>query len=261
MNDLIVIRDPACERCEELLLRRNELKKECLFLELEYTRTFGELIIALFKKQIECAQKKKAIEFCQIALNRGETPDEAQLARFIQRETQKMRRHLDELISRYDSAKDAEAITQADAIKIKTIYRRIARRLHPDLNPRFQSTERLKALWHEAVSAYERNDLQALSETEVLINRELSDFTGEISTINIPDVAQKMAALEAEIAEIMNTNPYQYKFLLADEEAVAARKDDLEGELSSYLDYSARLDAMLYEITGKGETDALWGTN
>ena len=95
----------------------------------------------------------------------------------------------------------------------------------------------------------------------MLINRELSDFTGEISTINIPDVAQKTAALEAEIAEIMNTNPYQYKFLLADEEAVAAKKDDLEGELSSYLDYSARLDAMLYEITGKGETDALWGTN
>ena len=78
MNDLVVIRDPACERYEELLLRRNELKKECLFLELKYTRTFGELIIALFKKQIECAQKKKAIEFCRIALNRGETPDEAQ---------------------------------------------------------------------------------------------------------------------------------------------------------------------------------------
>ena len=261
MNELIVIRDPAYDRYEELLLRKNDLKKECLHLELEYTRLFGEQIIAVFRKKIECVQKKKAIEFCQIALNRGQVPDESQLAEFIQHETQEMQRHLEHMISEYSNANDFTTITESDMFKIKTIYRRIAKQLHPDINPHVQESERLKELWYEVVSAYIRNDLNGLSELEVLISKELSGITGEAAAIHIPDIEKKTAALKEEIGLIMDTDPYQYKFLLADKEAVAAKKDDLTRELNTYLEYSTQLDAMLAEITGKGDVDSLWGLN
>ena len=261
MNELIVICDPAYDRYEELLLRKNDLKKECLHLELEYTRIFGEQIIAVFRKKIECVQKKKAIEFCQIALNRGQLPDESKLAEFIRNETLEMQEHLEQMISDYNSANDFTTLTESDSLKIKTIYRRIAKQIHPDINPHVQESERLKDLWHEVVSAYNRNDLESLSELEVLISRELSGIIGEVTAIQIPDIDKKIASLEEEIGHIMDTDPYQYKFLLTDKEAVAAKKEDLTRELNTYQEYSAQLDALLAEVTGKGDVDSLWDQN
>ncbi len=261
MNEILVIRDPLYDRYEELLLRKNDLKKECIHLELEYTRTFGELIIAVFKKKIECVQKKKAIEFCQMAINRGQLPDESQLAEFIKQETLQMQKHLEQLISEYDSANDFTVLNETDILKIKTIYRRIAKQIHPDINPHVQESEKLKELWYEVVSSYNRNDLEALNELEVLITRELSGMTGEVAAIQIPDIDNRIAAIEEEIGHIMDTDPYQYKFLLADKDAVAAKKDDLTRELNTYLEYSARLDALLDESITKGDGDWLWDQN
>lgn len=261
MNEIIVIHDPLYDCYEELLLRKNDLKKECLHLELEYTRVFGELIIAVFKKKIECVQKKKAIEFCQMAINHGEIPDESQLVEFIKQETLQMQQHLEQMISEYDSAKDFTILTESELLKIKTIYRRIAKQIHPDINPHVQESERLKELWYQVVSAYNRNDLEALNELEVLIAKELSGITGEVTAVQIPDIENRIAALEEEIGHIMDTDPYQYKFMLADKEAVGAKKDDLTRELNTYLEYSAQLDALLNESIGKGNGDWLWDQN
>ena len=119
----------------------------------------------------------------------------------------------------------------------------------------------MKDLWYEVVSAYNRNDLKTLSELEVLISKELSGITGEIVAIQIPDIEKKITSLEEEIGHIMDTDPYQYKFLLADKEAVAEKKDDLRREFNTYQEYSAQLDALLAEVTGKGDVDSLWDQN
>ena len=260
MSEIIRIQNDDYSRYEELLLRKNDVKKECLHLEQEYTRVFGELIIAVFKKKVECARKKKTIEFCQVSLNRGELPNESELRDFIQKETAALQNHLEQMITDYDHANDFTTITEIDATRIRTIYRKIAKQLHPDINPVVQESEQLQNLWLDVQSAYNRNDLKELRELEVLVTKALSETTGEISILQIPDIKEKILALEEEIRHIMDTDPYQYKFLLIDEKEVAARKDALNEELKKYQEYSQQLDAMLTEMLPEGVI-MIWDLN
>ena len=64
----------------------------------------------------------------------------------------------------------------------------------------------------------------------------------------------KIAELEEEIERIMNTDPYQYRYLREDEAAVAEKKKALEEELKEYEEYSNRLEEMLNSVLGYGMT-------
>ena len=62
-DEIIRVKNSAYSRYEELLLRRDELRKEAFQLERQYVRTFGDLILQVFEKKIECIRKNKTIEF------------------------------------------------------------------------------------------------------------------------------------------------------------------------------------------------------
>ena len=252
MNEIIQARDGSYKRYEELLLRKNDLKKECLQLEAEYTRVFGEQLIAVFKLKLACARKKKTIEFCRKAFNRGEMPDEEALKLFVEKETLALRDHLEQMKTEYEGANDYSVVTEVELTKIRTIYRKIAKRIHPDINPAAKGSEKLQTLWVDVVSAYNRNDLKELRELEVLVTQALAEVTGEEAAVQIPDPEKKIPALEEEIRHIMDTDPYQYKFLLLDREAVQEKKDELDEENKAYREYSEQLDAALTEVLPEG---------
>lgn len=52
----------------------------------------------------------------------------------------------------------------------------------------------------------------------------------------------------------METDPYQYKFLLGDKEAVEEKKRSLEEELKQYQDYGEQLDGILNSLMMSGVT-------
>ena len=59
MGDAIIkVKNASYARYEELLLRRDAVKKRAFQYGQEYTRTFGELILKVFEKKIECIRKK-----------------------------------------------------------------------------------------------------------------------------------------------------------------------------------------------------------
>ncbi len=252
MSEIINTGDSAYDRYEELLMRKSALAKECLLLEQEYTRIFGEAILTLCRLQIECARKKKTIEFCQASLNRGEEPDEAALQEFIRRETRALQSHFRKMAEEYKSAKEVGMISEADLVKIRKIYRRTAKLLHPDLHPEVAESEELQELWNQVSAAYACNDLKALEELEVLAAAALADRNGVEWKVEVPDLEDRIAELEKEIAGIMDRDPYQYKFLLQDPNAVEEKQQSLREEIELYRDYSARLDKMLAEVLPPG---------
>ena len=260
MQGLIPVSDPLLRRYEELLLRRNELRKACLHLAEEYTRVFGPLMLEVFRLKLECAKKKKAIGFCQQAVNRGRLPDEKELKDFILRETEAMQRHLAEMAEECERAKNFTVITEADAARIRVIYRKLARKLHPDMNPAVEHAPALRELWLKTLSAYNRNDLQELQELEALAARALSETGGETIPLRIEGLEEKITGLEKEIRGILDTDPYQYKFLLEDGEAVAERKRALAEEKSAWEEYSAQLDEVMASVLPEGVI-MIWDLN
>ena len=252
MSEIINRGDSSYERYEELLLRKSALVKECLLLDQEYTRIFGESILALSRLQIECARRKKTIEFCQMSLNKGKEPDEAELQAFIQHETRKLQEHYRKISEEYESAKKGGQISESDLMKVRKIYRRAAKLLHPDLHPEVAQSETLQELWNRMSVAYACNDLKELEELEVLVAAALADRDGEEWHVDVPDLEEKIRNLEAEIADIMDRDPYQYKFLLEDPEAVEEKKQSLQEEIDMFRGYAAALDAKLAEVLPPG---------
>lgn len=255
MGDAIIkVKNSSYARYEELLLKRDDVKKKAFQYGMEYNRTFGELILKVFEKKIEGIRKKKTLEYCQTFKNHGKNVDMAGLQTYLERQLAEYEKRLKDMVEENEAAKSTGTVTEAELLQIKRIYRRMVKKIHPDINPLTNTNEELKGLWQRLVIAYECNELKELKETEVLINALMAKLDMGVMEIEIPDIEVKIAELEEEIERIMNTDPYQYRYLLEDEAAVAEKKKALQEELKEYEEYSNRLEEMLNSVLGYGMT-------
>ena len=255
MGDAIIkVKNSSYARYEELLLKRDDVKKKAFQYGMEYNRTFGELILKVFEKKVEGIRKKKTLEYCQTFKNHGKNVDMAGLQTYLERQLAEYEKRLKDMVEENEAAKSTGTVTEAELLQIKRIYRRMVKKIHPDINPLTNTNEELKGLWQRLVIAYECNELKELKETEVLINALMAKLDLGVMEIEIPDIEVKIAELEEEIERIMNTDPYQYRYLLEDEAAVAEKKKALEEELKEYEEYSNRLEEMLNSVLGYGMT-------
>ena len=263
MSELSRAKDAALDRYEKLLLLKNDLKKECFLLEQEYTRVFGKEVVEIFHLQIECARKVKTIEFCQMYLNRGQDPDEEALQQYVQQETRELIDHLQAMQAAYQNAKDATEISEEELKTIKTLYRGIAKQIHPDIHPELAEVEELQDLWNQVNIAYQCNDLEQLKELQFLISITLAGISEQKAPPDIPDVEEKIRKLEWEIREIRSKDPYRYKKLFSKPELVEEKHLDLQRQAEEYRQYSARLDERLNQILPEGTflfwSDEWWG--
>jgi hypothetical protein len=250
MADIVKKQNTSYARYEELINRRDELKKEAFQYHADYVREFGDLILELFRKKIECIQKKKTIEYCQAALNHGKSVDQAHLQAYLEKEMADFQTQLKDMVEEHEAALKSTVVTEKDLLEIKRIYHRLVKKIHPDINPAVTGSEELMDLWHRVSLSYSCNDLKALQELEILVMQALE--SASFDALDIPDIEEKIIELEREIKEIMETDPYQYKFLLADSKAVEAKKEDIKAEMKTYEDYNKQLDEILEEILGSG---------
>ena len=240
-------------RYEELLLQRDQLKKDALQYRRTYIREFGEIINKIFEKQISCIALKKSIAFCQLAINQGKKPDIAAMNEYVTEQMTAYRLQLNEMISELNSTKKDTVITEADSQEIKAIYRKIARLLHPDMSDLTADRPELTELWNQVCIAYKCNDLQSLQEADIIIQQAIARLGGNIDPVVIPDLQERITVLEKEIHNITTTEPYSYKELLENEAAIAEKKSKFESEFKEYCEYESQLKAQLDSMT-KGDS-------
>lgn len=230
---------------EALLLRRDSLKKDAIHWQDEYIRVFGELIMEVYKKQVECIKLKKSISYCQAARNHGVAPDRGQLENYI---SEVMSDYYEQLRNMADENKaccDAKMVSEYDVLKIKKIYRDIAKKLHPDISPLAEKYPELLEMWYRLVIAYNCNSLKEIQEAAALINGFLERNGEDHFEMTIPDIGERINALEAEIQDIISTAPYNYRELLRDSKLVDEKKQSLNDELGSYSEYAEKLQKIL----------------
>ncbi len=75
---------------------------------------------------------------------------------------------------------------------------------------------------------------------------------GDNIEIDIPDIEDKIAELEEDIRRLMDADPYQYKFLLSDKEAIEEKKASLAQQLKTYQEYGGQLDRILDGLLTSG---------
>ena len=160
------------------------------------------------------------------------------------------REALDAQLKQYRQSCSGTPISSWQAEKVRRLYRRLAKLLHPDLNPEPGRNAELQDLFRKIMAAYRCNDLKRLEELEVLTDRALRELGIECVTVPIPDAARKIEELEREISRIVSEEPYTYKDLLADTDRVEGMKTSLKKELEDYRAYNDLLRKHLEGLRG-----------
>ena len=245
MTELIKVKNTSYILYEELLLKRENLKKEGEQFYISYLQIFGELMTESFQKKIECIRKKKMIAYCQRCMNQGKDINSMDLNRFIQDEMESYEEELKLMTENAKAAAKAKDLSAEQILMIKDLYYRLARRIHPDMHPELADDKNVQDYWNQIVIAYQHNQLSELEELEVMVNAYLEKKQSNTDEIVIVDVEDKTKRIEREIEHIISVKPYTYRFILEDEKKREEQKAAFQKDIDEYSQYSLELDDVL----------------
>lgn len=168
---------------------------------------------------------------------------------------------LEDMSRELTDAKNAETISEYRLVRAKKIYRRLAKKLHPDINPGTKKDESLRELWQRITEAYRKSDIDELEDLEALTKKTIEDMGSEKFEIKIKDIDKRIERVERQINEILTTEPYIYGELLRDETKVKNMKESLQSEHENYEQYLEILTKDLEEILREGGATLIWTMN
>lgn len=252
--EIVYVKDGRYDEYENMLMERDRYRKEAQVIFRQYLHEFGDQITAVFKQKIACIEKKKMLSYCMMYFNRGESVDMAEVQKLIKHDMAEYQSQLDDMIANNKACKDMKTIPESEVLKIRQIYRRIAKKLHPDLNSLTEQHEELMDLWLRNLTAYQCNDLKEIEEVEFLVDKALAALGEGKTMVTIPDIDEKIENLFKEIEKIKSTDPYLYKDILSDDSLIQEKKQALENELNEYIEYAEQLDQQLKQFIVEGGT-------
>ncbi len=235
---------------KKLVFKREKLRKDAQMYWIDYIMEFGELIEKECALKIDCIKLKKMIAFCQARKNRGETIFRAELDLYIESVMKDYNTELQTIADIRNAKK--ETVSEIDYYKLKKLYRQLATMLHPDLHPALFEHEEIVTLWERISSAYKCNDYAELQALEILAVDAVNRYEKEERVISVDNVQAKTLLLKTEINEIIHTDPYRYKELLRDADAVAEKKKELQDSIYEYELYLSELNEEANKYTVEG---------
>ena len=250
--DLIKSTDSRYEEYENLLLERDQITKEAGQIWTVYLQLFGKLITDNYEEKLECIKCKKTIAYYQNALNHGGVVDSAAMEKYMEQEMAEYYANLRRMLKENEDANNASTSTPYEVARAKTLYRRLAKLIHPDINPETDHSKELQELWQRILIAYHHNDVKELSELEVLVRKVLKELGSEDVKVDIPDIEEKIEALKSEIEGIKQTEPYSLRYLVEDAEAAEKKKTELREELKTYQKYHKELNEVILKMLQTG---------
>ncbi len=139
----------------------------------------------------------------------------------------------------------------------KELYRKIIKKLHPDVNPNV--TEREKELFRKATEAYEKGDIATLQEIydEIFGNVEGTETGRELTYEELVTLKEKLESrirsLQSEIEKIKTEFPYSQKELLDNPEELKEKQEAFNKLIHQYEEEIKRLTAILESVNRKME--------
>lgn len=238
-----------------LLLERDELLfVECPNLETSYMLVLGGLEHKVYNTECKLLRLKRKLELIRARKNRQEKIIASEIEKILDQEFEEYQKKLKEQIEKMNEALkrgQAEKLSESEAREIKAVYRRVVKKLHPDLHPNINDAE-LK-LFQNAVEAYKNGDLISMR----VINEMLGE-SDEITTREDPitqivrekeRLTNLLKSLTVNIIKIKAEYPYTMKELLQSREKIAERKAELNDTLKQYEEmistYSQKIKEML----------------
>ena len=252
MGDLIKITDGKYKLYEDLLIKRDVLYKEAESIHIAYVCEFGELLLKAFELKVGCIKKKKMIAICQVAVNRGDSIDVQDMNNKIAKSMAVYEAQLLNMVREKEFADKSKISAPYKVERAKRAYHRLAKLIHPDINPLTKENTDLMDLWERIKIAYYVNDDEELDELEVLVRRILKDNNIDVVVPHVDNIEARIDKLQAEINDIVTSEPYIYSALLSSPERIEARKEEIYKDIADYEEYGAKLSKILQQLLSEG---------
>ncbi|OLU36305.1 hypothetical protein [Ileibacterium valens] len=252
MNDVVKSKDDYKEythQLQKLLMKRDALKKKIHSIKIHYIQLFGKLRMEEFNLQIRIIRLKKEIAWMVRKLNSHEAVDIEQMQSEIDQQMSEYDLQMTQMAKEYSLVSEAKEISKDDALKIRHIYHRIAKRIHPDLHPKLADNEDVCLIWHAACLAYEINDLEELENLEVQLNLLLDENQENADDFEFDfDPEKRIIRIQEQIDELSKDPAFDLCQWMDTEEGQEQRKNVFARDIAKLKTYIDSLEKKKQEI-------------
>lgn len=228
-------------------------------IEAQYVVKIGALHHELLQVQISIQWAKREIELIQAAVNRGETLDETAVKEQLESEFAEWKSQIDAQVK---DIKDAQTLLSSaklspeDGIELKKLYRELAKKLHPDVNP--DQNESAYNLWLQVQSAYEFAGLKQLQALHLLAG-EIPDSYDLPNSIDIlkerrTNFKSQTDHMLKKMAELKSLPIFQWEKCLDDPLCVAEEQRKIKEQIAQANEQYASIKAILDQMK-QGHSD------
>ncbi len=236
-------RTTIAELSEEIANLKNELAT----FEVEYNVRIGVLYIKLDELELGIKEYQKRIELLKTRKDRNLADIERIIEELYKDDYEKIKKEKDEASQHekeYEAVKDKPTLDEQSEKRLKTLYRELAKKYHPDMARTGEEKEQFHKIMSEINDAYNNKDLNRMDElADELTEPEKTYFdeSFEEELDRLMHESEKLdeiiSNLEDELAELRLSDAYRFK-MRADEAEEEGR--DLFEEMKEGLQYKIK---------------------
>ncbi len=238
----------ARERVLSLILEREDvLLQQLPQVEADYQLKIGVYEKKLLEAELDCRRLKRKCALAQQAINQGLTATSTVLEAQLDREFASWQKKLNQMTQQYLASVGywslMDPMTAHQGRELKTLYRTLVKRLHPDTHP--SQSQELQDLFMAACNAYRHGDIALLRSLEVAtqeLDQDSRSFEDSLDSVEDPDELEVMLVaaqaqvdvMEEELQKAMETPPMPLRDYLEDGAWVAKKVGGLNRQIRSF---------------------------